>query len=242
MCGRFTQLRSWTELVRLYRLADDAVPLNLGPRYNVAPTENVPIVRLRRDGTSRELVMARWGLVPPWSKDISVGARAINARAETVDRLATFRNAFTKRRSLVPADGFYEWRKLPDGGKQPYYLTLPQGRPFVFAGLWEIWRGPAGERVDSCTIVVTAANDFLRPIHDRMPVILEPDRFDAWLDTGRPAAEALALLVPYNGAMTAFPVAKRVNKAGDDDPACITAVGPSVTGTAARPLPEPQVS
>jgi putative SOS response-associated peptidase YedK len=241
MCGRFTQLKSWTELVRLYRLADDAVPLNLGPRYNIAPTENAPIVRLRRDGSGRELVMARWGLVPPWSKDVS-GARAINARAETVHHLPTFRGAFAKRRCLVAADGFFEWRKLPGGGKQPYFLTLPDERPFAFAGLWEIWRSPSGERVDSFTIVVTAANDLLRPVHDRMPVILETDRFDAWLDVGRSAAEARRLLVPYEGPMVAFPVSRRVNKAGDDDPVCIAPVGPSVTGSGPVPLPEPHLS
>ncbi len=242
MCGRFSQLRSWTELVELYRLADDAVPLNLGARYNVCPTENVPIIRLRKNGNSRELAMARWGLVPPWSKDIRIGARAINARAETIDRLPMFRGAFAKRRCLVPADGFYEWRKLLDGSKQPYYLTLSRGRPFAFAGLWEVWRGPADERVDSFTIIVTAANDFLSPIHDRMPVILDPNQLDAWLDTSRSAAEALALLVPYRGEMTAFPVGKRVNKPGNDDPACIVAAGPSVTGSAAVPLPEPEAT
>ena len=243
MCGRFTQLRSWSELVRLYRLADGAIPLNLGPRYNIAPTESVPIVRLRRrDGSGRELVTARWGLVPPWAKDVKVGARAINARAETLDRLPTFRTAFARRRCLVVADGFYEWQNLADGGKQPYYLTLPDDRPFAFAGLWEVWRSPAGDWIDSFTIIVTTANDFLRPIHQRMPVILEPDRFDAWLDVDRPTTEAHALLVAYTGAMTVFPVGKRVNKAGDDDPACIAAIGPSVTGTDAMPFPEPLAS
>ncbi len=240
MCGRYTQLRPWAELVRLYRLADGAIALNLGPRYNIAPSENVPIVRLRADGGGAQLVEARWGLVAPWAKDTGSRARAINARAETVERLPSFRAAFSRRRCLVVADGFYEWRKRVDGSKQPYYLTLPDDRPFAFAGLWEAWRSPDGERLESFTIIVTLANAFLRPIHERMPVILEPEHFDAWLDVRRSAAEARALLAPYDRAMTVCPVAKLVNKAGTDDAACIAAIGPSVTGTEAVPLPEPR--
>lgn len=238
MCGRFTQLAPWSELVGLYRLSKDAPPLNLAPRYNIAPTESAPIVRLRRDG-SRELVMARWGLIPSWAKDARAGARAINARAETIDRLPTFREPFARRHCLVIADGFYEWRKLAAGKRQPYYVTLPENRPFAFAGLWQIWRSSTGERVDSFTIIVTAANDLLRALHDRMPVLLEPERFDEWLDSTRPAAEAKRLLVPYAGPMTIFPVGRAVNKAGSEEPDYIDPIGPSVTGTVAAPLPEP---
>ena len=189
---------------------------------NIAPTESVPIVRLRRrDGSGRELVTARWGLVPPWAKDVRVGARAINARAETLDRLPTFRTAFARRRCLVVADGFYEWRNLADGGKQPYYLTLPDDRPFAFAGLWEVWRSPAGDWIDSFTIIVTTANDFLRPIHQRMPVILEPDLFDAWGWTS---------------------TVRRRRPTPSSSLTRIAAIGPSVTRTDAMPFPEPLAS
>jgi putative SOS response-associated peptidase YedK len=236
MCGRYTQVRPWSELVELYRIAGEGAALNLPPRYNIAPTQPVPVVRPRAGGTGRELVLVRWGLIPFWAKDPAIGVRTINARAETVADRPSFRQAFRRRRCLVVADGFYEWQASGGGGKQPYRITLADSRPFAFAGLWESWRSPAAETTESCTIVVTAANRFLQPIHDRMPVILDPADFAAWLDTSRPLAEAQALLRPYAGPMTAVPVGKRVNRVANDDPACIEPIGPPlVSGAAGDP-------
>jgi putative SOS response-associated peptidase YedK len=150
---------SWRELVELYRLTDDQPALNVPARYNVAPTQQVPIVRLE-DGR-RRLAMVRWGLVPFWAKDLNVGYKMINARAETVAEKPSFRTAFRKRRCLVPASGFYEW-KGPAGEKQPYYITL-KGGPMTFAGLWESWRSAEGETIESCTIIVTDANTLCAP-------------------------------------------------------------------------------
>ena len=221
MCGRFTQIRPWSELVELYRILDDVTPRNLPARYNVAPTQDVAAVRLRHETTAFELVLLHWGLVPFWAKDIKIGAKLINARAETVARLPSFREAFKRRHCLIPADGFYEWQKTPGGRKQPYYITADDTRPLTFAGLWESWKSPEGEHIKSCTIIVTEANDQVYPIHDRMPVILNPDDFDAWLDTDRSAEEAQQLLKPYSGALTLYPVGARVNSVRNDDPTLI---------------------
>jgi putative SOS response-associated peptidase YedK len=237
MCGRYTQVRPWSELAGLYRIAADVAARNLAPRCNVAPTQDVPVVRLGKDGADRELVLVRWGLIPFWAKDPAIGARTINARAETVADKPSFRQAFHRRRCLVVADGFYEWKAAGGAGKEPYWITLAEGRPFAFAGLWERWRNPADETVESCTIIVTAANPFLQPIHDRMPAILDPDDFAAWLDTTRPPAAAQALLRPYPGAMTAVPVGKRVNRVGNDDPGCIEPIGPPLLSAGAGPPP-----
>lgn len=224
MCGRYTQLRPWSELVALYRLTAVTPPLNLPPRYNIAPTQAVPIVRRPPPGDARELALVRWGLVPFWAKDLAAGAKMINARAETVADKPAFRRAFRERRCLVPADGFYEWQAT-GGRKQPYYLTLPEHRPFAFAGLWERWRSPAsGETIDSCTIIVCAANPQVRPVHDRMPVILEPQAFDAWLDPAAPPDVLKALLQPYAGPLAVQPVSSRVNSVRNDDPSCLAPV------------------
>lgn len=234
MCGRFTQLRPWSELVELYRITFDLQPLNIPARYNVAPSQDVPVVRQGpalgqgKDGGSRELRLMRWGLVPSWAKDIKIGYRTINARAETVHMLPAFRAAFRQRRCLVVADGFYEWRQQPAGAKQPYYITLPERRPFAFAGLWEQWRDAEGRDIESCTIIVTAASEALRPIHDRMPVILEPDAFDLWLDTGRSLEETRTLFAPYGGELAMWPVSRTVNSVRNDVPDCIAPVGPPV--------------
>ena len=146
---------------------------NVPPRYNIAPTQDAPVVRQTKDADEREMDMLRWGLVPSWSQGPDSGYSMINARAETVATKPAFRSAFRFRRCLVPADGFYEWRKVA-GRKQPYRITVKDGEPFAFAGLWEHWTGPDGYVVQSFTIVVTEANELLRPIHDRMPVILDP--------------------------------------------------------------------
>lgn len=233
MCGRFTNQITWRELVELYRIHDQPA-LNLRPRYNVAPSQDIPIVRLveeREDAPKdaegderepeREIAIARWGLVPFWAKDLKVGYKMINAKAETVDEKPAFRAAFKARRCLIPADGFYEWKKLDAKTKQPYRLCLPGQKPFAFAGLWEHNRDLD---VTSCTIVTTDANEVTAPIHDRMPVILPPETWAAWLSPETPPADAKALLKPYEGAMIAYPVDKAVGSPKNDGPELIEEV------------------
>lgn len=222
MCGRYSLTLPPEAMSRLFRTTG-ALP-NLAPRYNIAPTQDSAVVRLRLDG-SRELALMRWGLVPPWSEGPQGAYSMINARAETVADKPAFRSAFRRRRCLVPADGFYEWRK-EGRGKQPYHIRLEGGAAFAFAGLWERWEGREGAAhrvVESFTIVVTEANALLRPIHDRMPVVLAESDYDAWLDTeGTDAEAAKALLRPFAPEeMEAYAVATRVNSPRYDDPACI---------------------
>ena len=228
MCGRYTQTSSWSELVQLYRITEGAIPLNLGPRYNIAPTQDVAVVRSAPDGGGRALTRMRWGLVPSWARDSAIGARLINARAETVAEKPSFRDAYRRRRCLIPADGFYEWQKRPGGAKRPYRVTLADERQFAFAGLWERWdKASDGGPVQTCAIITTEANDLLRPIHGRMPVILDAANHDAWLDAdGHGGAEVAALLRPYpSEAMAAWPVGAYVNSAANDDPKCLEPAG-----------------
>jgi len=221
MCGRYTQARPWSELVEIYRLVDSIAPLNVQARYNIAPTQDVPVVRHRSDTSDRDLAMLRWGLIPSWAKDMSIGAKMINARAETAHEKPSFRSAFRQRRCLIAADGFYEWQKHPQGPKQPYFITVANDRAFAFAGLWESWKAPDGSDVETCTIITTEANDLLRTIHGRMPVILTPEAFDPWLDTTRPQDAARGLLKPFEGEMVAYPVSQQVNNVRNDDSSCI---------------------
>jgi putative SOS response-associated peptidase YedK len=188
MCGRFTLHMPWSELVRLYRVHDDR--RNLRPRYNIAPTQDVLAVRLNPAG-EREAVDLRWGLLPFWAKDEKISYSTINARAEAVASKPAFREAFKKRRCLIAADGYFEW-KAEASGKQPYRVTLDPEQPFSFAGLWERWERDA-RIVESCTIIVTEANELSRDIHDRIPVILDPADYDAWLDS----SAGKELLRPY---------------------------------------------
>jgi putative SOS response-associated peptidase YedK len=218
MCGRFTNAVTWRELVELYRIHDQPA-LNLRPRYNVAPTQEIPFCRLADSG--REIVVGRWGLIPGWAKDLKIGYSTINARAETVAEKPSFRSAFKCRRCLIPADGFYEWKKQPDGTKQPYRLCLGDRQPFSFAGLWE--RNDRLE-VTSCTIIVTTPNEVAAEIHDRMPVILNPEEYDAWLSPATTADDAKGLLRPYEGAMIAYPVSKDVGSVKNDRPDLIEAL------------------
>ena len=229
MCGRFT-LR--TPAYRIAEAIGVEVRANLQARYNIAPSQDVAAVRRAGGDGGRELVMLRWGLVPYWAKDPSIGGRMINARAETVAGKPAFRAAFRRRRCLVAADGFYEWQKRDGGAKQPYHIRLASDEPFAIAGLWERWRAPesgnhGGEALETCTLITTAANRALAPIHHRMPVILPPAAHDAWLDPQPPSADALmALLAPYPAdAMTAQAVGRHVNNARNDDPACIAPAG-----------------
>ena len=229
MCGRFTQLRPWADLVRLYRVTESAPSPDWPPRYNVAPTLDVPVLRLRQDG-ARLLEPMRWGLVPYWSKNIAIGNRLINARAETLAEKPAFRPALQRRRCLIPADGFYEWAKQPGRGRQPYRITWAGEPPLAFAGLWERWQsGPDAPFLLSCTIVTVEANERVRPLHDRMPAILDEAAQDVWLDVdGVDAQAACALLRPLDPAWTiVFPVDRYVNAAANEGPRCIA---PPVAG------------
>lgn len=194
-----------------------AVP-DLEPRFNLAPSQDAPIVRLNTDG-ERELAMLRWGLVPSWSKDPKPSYSTINARAETVAEKPTYRSAFKSRRCLVPADGFYEWQKV-GSRKQPWRITMKDDGLFAFAGLWERWERDGV--IESFTIIVTEANDLMKPIHDRMPVILDPADYDEWLAPETNGAAAQALLRPFPPAhMRAYLISTRVNSPRNDDPGVI---------------------
>lgn len=224
MCGRFTLTASGDDLAALFEI--EAVP-NLEPRYNIAPTQPVAVVRLDPEGRRRVFTLMRWGLIPSWAKDIGIGNRLINARAETLTEKPAFRTAFRRRRCLIPADGFYEWQKQTAGRKQPYFIGLPNRRPFAFAGLWEHWEGADGSVLDSCTIITTEANERVRALHDRMPVILDRGDFGDWLDPATPLDRLLHLLRPYPFEMLIYPVSTLVNAPENDRPECIVPL-PSV--------------
>jgi putative SOS response-associated peptidase YedK len=175
MCGRFTQRADAKRIAKEFKVVE--VPA-VEARYNIAPTQEVLAVREREDG--REATFFKWGLVPSWAKDASVGARLINARSETVQEKPSFREAFKRRRCIIPADGFYEWQRTK-GRKQPYFFRMRDEMPFGFAGLWERWEAEGGRVINSCAILTTEANEVLRPVHDRMPVILHPEDYELWL-------------------------------------------------------------
>ena len=199
----------------------------LAPRYNIAPTQPVATVIRAPDAEHNRLLLMRWGLVPRWAKDRRIGARLINARAETVHQKPSFREALRRRRCLVVADGFYEWQKSASGARQPYFITLKERRPFGFAGLWERWRDPAGgEELTTCTLITTAANALVASIHERMPVILPREAYAAWLNptlTDLRAVRALLRSLPAE-QLCAWPVSRRVNSPANDDPALLNAV------------------
>ena len=208
MCGRYS-LTSPVEAMRAL-FGFDELP-NLQPRYNIAPTQDVPVIRGREDG-GRELTMLRWGLVPSWAKEVTASAPLINARGETVAEKPSFRDAFAKRRCLMPADGFYEWRKAEAGAKQPYRIALPDDTPFAFAGIWERWQSAQGEVLESCALITTAASPQIADIHHRMPVILKPETYDSWL-----AQPSLPLIAAYEGTLRTYPIGTAVNKVVNDD-------------------------
>jgi putative SOS response-associated peptidase YedK len=227
MCGRYSITTPVEALRQVFRFSGPA--LNLQPRWNVAPTQEAPVLRLGKDG-QRELRMLRWGLVPFWAKDDKGGARMINARGETVAEKPAFREAFKARRCLVPVDGFYEWETLGESpSKQPLLFRMADGKPFAFAGLWERWRPKeGGAPVETFTIVNTAANEIMARYHDRVPIVLAPEDYGTWLD---PAADARPLLkAPPSQRFTATRVGTRVNSVRNDDADCIAPV------TAPEPL------
>lgn len=219
MCGRFTLYAKGEILAGEFGVP---APVAAVPRYNIAPTQDVAAVRESPSGGVRGIARLRWGLVPSWAKDPTIGSRLINARSETVREKPSFRAAFRRRRCLVPASGFYEWRRT-ERGKQPFYVRMRDGRVFAFAGLWDRWEGPGGGVVESCAILTTGANAVLAPIHDRMPVILERAEYGRWLDPALADADSLApLLVPFPPeGMTAYAVSPRVNAPSNDDERCV---------------------
>lgn len=226
MCGRFT-LRAPTSVVAQQFALFEISPLV--PRFNIAPAQMVAVVRQAGAAASgRELVWMRWGLVPAWAKNPSIGNRMINARAETVAEKPAYRGPLRQRRCLVPADGFYEWQR-EGRAKQPYFFRLPGDALFALAGLWEVWLGPQEQHLESCVILTTEANDLVWPIHDRMPVILPPESYALWLDPNlTQPAPLFPLLRPYPAqAMEAHPVSSRVNTPTNDDPRCVAPTVPS---------------
>ena len=216
MCGRFTLVSPFVAVAERFRAA---APAGLRPRYNIAPGQDILCVVA--DG-ARRIEPMRWGLIPFWAKDPSIGNRLINARAETLAVKPSFRGAFAKRRCLIAADGFYEWRQA-GRRKVPVYVFLKSREPFGFAGLYEVWKAPDGREIRTCTIVTTGANDLVRPIHDRMPVIVPVALEDRWLDCAERDRGLLeSVLTPYPaGEMDAYEVTPAVNNAAHDGPDCI---------------------
>jgi len=208
----------------------ESVPDGLAPRYNIAPSQPVPIIR--QIDHHRHLDSVRWGLVPSWAKDPKIGYKMINARAETVAEKPSFRTAFKHRRCMVIADGFYEW-KSTSSGKQPYWIGLPDRELMAFAGLWEHWTHKiTGEQIESCTIIVTQANNQMSTLHERMPVILHKKDYGLWLDPDLHTAEPLqSLLTPYSGMMMTYPVSREVNSPKNDDESLIAPVHQTAEGS-----------
>lgn len=224
MCGRFTLTKDTTEITQRWQI--DRIEVEVKPRYNIAPTQNVLIVT---DDGERELVQMRWGLIPSWAEDPNVGNHMINARAETVAEKPSFRDSLKKRRCLVLADGFYEWQKLGTV-KQPVHIVLKSREVFGFAGLWDTWESPDGQKINSCTIITTTANELLKPVHDRMPAILDREAEDVWLDPlVLDSARLLPLLKPYPPEqMEFYPVSQIINSPTHDSPTCLVPASQSV--------------
>jgi putative SOS response-associated peptidase YedK len=219
MCGRFTLTVDPAQLQEA--LPGIQIPPHVAPRYNIAPTQPVAVVP--NNGENR-LDFFVWGLIPSWAKDPEIGSRMINARAETLSEKPSFRTAFRRRRCLIPASGFYEWKAGPDGkSKTPMYIYMKSGKPFSFAGLWEVWNSKDGSTIFSCTIITGQPNSLVEKIHNRMPVILKPEDYGKWLNQAEQRPEDLVpLLVPYPAdEMDAYPVSKMVNSPDNDLPGLV---------------------
>ena len=215
MCGRYVLVSPFTIIAEEFRVRDGGGDLK--PRFNIAPGQDILAV-VRQEGTNR-LSRFRWGLIPSWADDPSIGNRLINARAETVAQKPSFRSAFDKRRCLIVSDGFYEWQR-EGKRKSPFYICMKSQKPVGFAGLYETWHSPEGQEISSCTIITTEASDLLKPIHNRMPVIMPKEEEDRWLDPSiHDRTRLLALLRPYPAAeMMAWGVSPRVNNPTNDSP------------------------
>lgn len=225
MCGRFSVSLPPDEVARYFQIRG---PLpNFPPRYNLAPTQDAPVVRFNAEEGKRQLDLLRWGLIPSWAKDPKIGSQCINARAETMATKPAFKQAFAKgRRCIVPASGFFEWKKTA-AGKQPMYITLKSGAPISFAGLWENWKDPEGNWLRSFTIITGEPNELVAPIHNRMPVILRPEDYAIWLGEKPSDADGLqAACAPYPAEdMRACPISTRVNSPRHDDPSILDEKG-----------------
>ena len=221
MCGRFSSSSKPEQIKKEFKAAVED-PAILAPRYNIAPTQMIPVV-LDKEG-ERIVAALKWGLVPSWAKDALIGSRMINARAETVAEKPSFRDAFKRRRCIVPASGFYEWKRAAKGAKQPFYFYLKDKEVFGFAGLWEEWTDKeTGDLLETCTIITTEANAVLEPVHDRMPVILKPGDYDEWLDPKESNTDRLQkLLAPYPAKeIDSHAVSRAVNSPTLDSPELI---------------------
>jgi putative SOS response-associated peptidase YedK len=236
MCGRYAITSAPEAIRRLFRYAEQP---NFPPRYNIAPTQPVPIVRMMEG--QRHFALVRWGLIPSWVKDPTAFTLLINARGESVNEKPAFRAAMRRRRCLFPADGFYEW-KAETGRKRPYYARLKSGGPLAFAGLWETWTGPNGEEMETAAIVTTAANRTLAPIHHRMPVIVAPEAFDFWLDCEKVDGKTAAALIgpAPDGAMEAYEVSLAVNRVANDGPRLVEPVAATIGAAAPAPASPPE--
>ncbi|MCH9674683.1 MAG: SOS response-associated peptidase [Gammaproteobacteria bacterium] len=229
MCGRYAIRTSTPELAALLGLEPTLHANAIGhaqlTSYNIAPTQ--PVLAIRKTDAERAYCTLRWGLIPSWAKDLKIGARLINARGETVADKPAFRTAFRRRRCLLPASGFFEWKKV---GKlrQPYYFRMADQAPFCFAGLWERWQSPDGETFESASIITTHANEVVKAVHHRMPVILDPKNYELWLSEDSGPADLNELLAPFpDSAMIGDPVSTHVNKVQNNDASCIEPIDPT---------------
>jgi len=226
MCGRYRLARKKEILGEIFDVGDD---VDWSPRYNIAPGQNVPVVRQEETRPVRSLSLVRWGLIPFWARDAKTGYKMINARAETITARPAFREPLISRRCLIPADGFYEWAKK-GRDKVPFCVTVADDSVFAFAGIWDRWKNPEKQWVETCSIITTSANALLSEIHNRMPVILEPENYDVWLDPGFSRVEGLLdWLKPYRAdSMRRYRVSPRVNSVQNDDPACAEEYSPQM--------------
>ena len=220
MCGRYKLSRRKQVVEEYFDTAVSDEP-DWSPRFNIAPTQPIPVIRQHPKEPVRELSLMRWGLISSWAGDSSAAARMINARAETASTKPAFRDALKSRRCLIPADGFYEWMRAGKG-KQPYCFEVNDGELFAFAGLWDRWKDASGKAIETCSILTTTPNAVTSPVHDRMPVILDPDSYDLWLDPGmKNVAAASGLLKPYDARlMRRYPVSTRINHVANDGEEC----------------------
>lgn len=220
MCGRFALKAPPAELMRHFGV--DAVP-DMAPRYNIAPTQSILVIRhpWQQSEASLEAASVKWGLLPYWAKDESMATKLANARGETVAEKPAFRNAFRRMRCLIPADGFFEWQTTPSG-KQPWFIRLKENGVLAFAGLWEHWKSSEGTVVESASIITTEANELVSPIHDRMPVILQPKDYSMWLGEQSRTDDLKALLKPFpSSMMNCYKVSRRMSNARNEGPDCI---------------------
>lgn len=218
MCGRFTLYVDSKKLKTVFHLSNNI--FDHMPRYNIAPGQNIPVITQDADG--RVISNMKWGLIPHWYKDAEIGNRLINARAETIDDKPAYRMSFRHRRCLIPADGFYEWMKI--NGKQPMYISMPDKSVFAFAAIWAQWASPDGDLINSCSIITTDANEFIRNIHERMPAIFDKEQqYQSWLEQNDTFV-LKKLLQPYAGDLDAYPVSTAVNTSKRDSPRLIERV------------------